>query len=52
MFLGSTVRVVAEIPGGRHITADIASAAASALPVIGETTVLSLGVRDARVLME
>jgi spermidine/putrescine transport system ATP-binding protein len=51
MFLGSTVRVVAEIPGGRQITADIASGAAAGLPAIGEMTELSFSAQDARVLV-
>ena len=51
MFLGSTVRVVAELTGGRQITADIASGAAAGLPAIGEMTELSFSAQDARVLV-
>lgn len=51
MFLGSAVRVVAELPGGRQVTADIASGAAAGLPAIGEMTELSFSAKDARVLV-
>lgn len=51
MFLGSTVRVVAELPGGRQVTADIASGAAAGLPAIGEMTELSFSAQDARALV-
>jgi spermidine/putrescine transport system ATP-binding protein len=51
MFLGSTVRVVAELPGGRQVTADIASGAAAGLPAIGEMTELGFSAQDARVLV-
>ena len=51
MFLGSTVRVVAELPGGRQVTADIASGAASGLPAIGEMTEFSFNAQEARVLV-
>jgi spermidine/putrescine transport system ATP-binding protein len=50
MFLGSTVRVVAELPGGRQVTADIASGSASGLPAIGEMTEFSFSAQEARVL--
>jgi spermidine/putrescine transport system ATP-binding protein len=51
MFLGGTVRVVVELPGGRHVTADIASGAATGLPAIGAMVELSFSAPDSRVLV-
>lgn len=52
MFLGSSVRVVVEIAGGRHVTADLAPAAAAALPAIGENTEIGFATSDSRVLVD
>ncbi len=51
MFLGGTVRVVAELAGGRRVTADITSASAAGLPAIGEPVALSFNAQDSRVLV-
>ena len=51
MFLGGTVRVVAELASGRRVTADITSTSASGLPAIGEPVALSFNAQDARVLV-
>jgi spermidine/putrescine transport system ATP-binding protein len=51
MFLGGTVRVVAELPGGRRVTADVTSISAVVLPAIGELAALSFNVQDSRVLV-
>ncbi len=51
MFLGGTVRVVMALSGGRLVTADIASTAATGLPAIGEPVALTFNASDSRVLV-
>jgi ABC-type Fe3+/spermidine/putrescine transport system ATPase subunit len=51
MFLGGSVRVTAECPDGRRITADLPSSAASGLPGIGDPVTLGFSAADARVLL-
>jgi len=52
MFLGSSVRVVVEIAGGRRVTADIAPGAAAALPPIGANVEIGFAAQECRVLVD
>ncbi len=52
MFLGSSVRVVVEIAGGRRVTADIAPGAAASLPPIGANVEIGFPAQECRVLVD
>ena len=52
MFLGSSVRVVVEMAGGRQATADLAASAAAALPAIGQNVTVGFAAQDCRVLTD
>jgi len=52
MFLGSHVRVVVEIAGGRRVTADLAPGAAAALPAIGANAEVGFAAQECRLLVD
>lgn len=51
IFLGGTVRVVAELSNGQRVTADLGAASWGELPQTGSPITLSFEARDARVLV-